>query len=158
MAVTVTYLLAGSGWSDCYIAIGDHSAHLTASYLSDALGDLVRSMVDLFGDATESTAWFAEEPGEYLWRFRRVPPDRVSVRILWFDDTPTDADAEGGKVVLAAECRLRTLAGAILAAAQEVHRQHGEEGYLQRWHDHGFPTELVARLKSLLDDGAGRSE
>jgi hypothetical protein len=158
MSVSVSYRLTGSGWAECSIETPEGGAHVTASYLSDALGDLLRAVVGILRGAPETTAIFTEEPGEYLWVFRRAPPDRVLVRILWFDDWQTQRRDERGELIFEAQCRLRTLAGASLAAAQQVLGEHGEEGYEREWVNYPFPVELMRELKRLLDEGAGRCE
>jgi hypothetical protein len=155
-AVSVTYKLTGRGWAECSVEIGDRSACLTASYLSDALGDLVGALVVLLQGAPESTVAFAEEPGEYQWRFRRLPQDRVSTQIVWHCEWPAARLADGDREVMQAECRLRTLAGAVLAASQQVIGQWRDEGYQRQWVNHPFPRELQKELKRLLDQGAGR--
>jgi hypothetical protein len=150
MAVSVTYNLTGAGWAECIIGIGDQQAHVTASYLSDALDALLRAVVGLLLGAPDTTTLFAEEPGEYRWRFRRIEPDHVGLRILWFNEFLSELPDERGKVILDGQCRLRTLAGALLAAAQRVLREHGLEGYAKQWQNHSFPGELLTKLKRLL--------
>jgi hypothetical protein len=155
MGVCVKYFLTGRGCSECTLTVDDQTAHLTATYCGDALSDLVRAVVDLLGTARESQASFMEEPGEYVWRFAKVGPDRVRIRILACSDWVRLRPAATPKKVFEAECRLRTFAGAVLSAAQEVLRTHGEDGYRREWVLYPFPTELVARLKQLLVQGAG---
>ena len=151
MGVSVTYNLTGVGWSECLVEIGDQNAHLTASYISDALGSLLDAVIGLMLGRDDMTAAFAEEPGLYRWRFMRVGVDKVNVRILWFDDTWKDRPENDGEMIIDAECRLRTLAGAVLAASQNVLAAHGLEGYRKQWVLHDFPLELQERLKRLLD-------
>lgn len=150
MGVSVAYNLTGTGWSECFITIGDQSAHVTASYLDDALGDLLRAVVGLMEGVQEITASFAEEPGEYRWGFQRTRPDKVKVRILMFDELWSNLPDEDGKVIMDAECRLRTFAGAVLSASQRVLEEHGIEGYKNQWVEHEFPLQLQARLNYLL--------
>jgi hypothetical protein len=157
VGVHVVYSLTGRGWSECTVEIGERRAHLTASYLSDALGDLLSAVVHLVRGANETTASFAEEPGEYRWRFRRVDPDQVWVRILWFNEFPNKRPDEEGEVVLDGRCRLRTFAGAVLAASQQVLREHGPDGYHRQWGNSEFPLHRQEELKRLLDEGKGSS-
>ena len=157
MAVTITYSLTGAGWAVCWVEVGDQRAHLSASYLSDALGDLLRAVVDILAGARESGAAFLEEPGEFRWRFISVGEYRLRVRILQLADWSPRLPDERGSVLLDTECRLRTFAGAVLAASQRLLVELGEEGYSQQWGEHPFPTELQERLKRLLDQGAGRA-
>ena len=150
---SVTYTLTGKGWSKCFAQIGEHSADVTASYLDDALGDLLRAIVGLMKDVEDTTASFAEEPGEYRWRFRRVAPDKVNIRILQFGELWGYKPDEEGEILLDVTCRLRTFAGAVLSASQRVLEEHGLEGYKAEWVAHDFPLDLQQELKSLLASG-----
>lgn len=90
--VQFVYRLTGTGWSEATMTIGDASTPMSASYLDDALGDLVAAAVLLPGaESTVRVSW-AEEPGEFRWVLDRSG-DQVAVRILWFealwDRTPT---------------------------------------------------------------------
>jgi hypothetical protein len=155
MAVVVKYKITGTGWSECFVEIGENSTHVTASYLDDALGDLLRAVVSLMSGVQNTTASFAEEPGEYRWRFRQILPDKLGVRILWFDELWGHRPDEEGKTIFDAECRLRTFAGAVLSASQQVLQEHGSEGYKDQWVDHEFPLDLQQQLKNLLDSNEG---
>lgn len=55
MAISVQYNLTGAGWSECIIEIRYQQAHLTASYLSDALADLLDAVTALVRGADEAT-------------------------------------------------------------------------------------------------------
>lgn len=151
MAVSVTYNLTGAGWAECLVEIGDQQACLIASYLSDALGDLLHAIKGLLYGAPDTTACFTDEPGEYRWRFHRSEPDQVRLRILRFNECFSKSPDERGEVILDGQCRLSTLAGAILAAAQRILREHGVEGYAREWKNHRFPEETVTEIKRLLD-------
>lgn len=150
MAISVQYNLIGAGWSECIIDIDDQRVHLTASYLSDALADLLDAVAAVVRGVEETTASFTEEPGEYRWRFTRVSQDRLCVRILWFHETWSDRLDKDGEVILDTECRLRTFAGAVLSASQRVLATHGLEGYREKWVKHEFPVKLQVKLQEAL--------
>ena len=150
MAISIQYNLTGAGWSECIVEIDDHQVHLTASYLSDALADLLNAVVAVVRDADQATASFTEEPGEYRWCFRRVSPDRLCIRILWFNEMWSDRPDEEGKVLLEAECRLRTFTGAVLSASQRILATYGLEGYREQWVKHEFPVKLQVKLQEAL--------
>ncbi len=151
LGVSITYNLTGAGWSECFVELGGQYAHLTASYLSDALGSLLDTVIGMMLGREETTASFEEEPGEYRWRFQRVQSDKVNVRILWFYDTYSRKPEEQGEMLLNVECRLRTFAGAALSAAQRVLAEYGLEGYREQWVMHEFPLEQQNQLKTLLE-------
>lgn len=150
MTISIEYSLIGAGWSECIVEIDDQRVHLIASYQSDALADLLDAVASMLRGADEATALFLEEPGEYRWRFKRISLDRLSVRILWFEKTWSDQSDRQGKVILEAECRLRTFAGAVLSASKRVLAQHSIQGYRKEWVKHDFPIRLQAKLKEAL--------
>lgn len=79
--VGFTYRLTGEGWSEARLTIGAASTPLSASYLDDALGDLVAAAVLLPGaESTIRLSW-AEEPGEFRWVLDRSG-DQLAVRVL----------------------------------------------------------------------------
>lgn len=86
MAMVIEYNLTGRGWAECIMEIDDRQAHITASYLSDALADLLYAVECVVRGIEDATALFIEEPGEYRWRLRRVSPDRLWVQIIEFDE------------------------------------------------------------------------
>jgi hypothetical protein len=139
------------------IAVAEKHATITASYLSDAFGDLLGAVIRVVEGQPEATASFAEEPGEYRWRFFRKEPDRLLIRVLDFPELWGDQPDEEGKVLFEAECRLHAFAGAVLSESQRLLEKHGREGYLGMWHQHEFPLEKQERLRQVLREGtAGR--
>src|SRR5687768_15532173 len=116
-----------AGWADCHIAVDGHEATVTASYLSDGIGDLAASVASLLRGAPDSTIVFAEEPGEYRWTLERRDPDRVGIHVL---ATPGLAanPGQGEIIVLDAECRLRTFAGQFASELRRLHDEFGAEG------------------------------
>lgn len=149
----VAYKLTGTGWAECALEIDGQVAVVTASYLSDALSILLQSVIDLIKGGKEAIASFEEEPGEYRWCFRRVDEQRITLRILWFEDLWDQAPAGQGRLVFEAECRLRTFAGAILSTSQRLLAEHGFAGYKEKWVKHDFPIGLMNELKRLLAEG-----
>lgn len=156
MGASVSFKLLGAGWAECHVELGGQSAAFFASYLSHPLEDLLRAMIDLLRGVPESAVVLADEPGASMWHVRRLPEGRVTVRIVECDEWRGDRTVEGREVLLDAECRLRTLAGSLLATAQEVYREHGKEGYRRDWGKCAFPMHELVELKRLLETGAGR--
>lgn len=151
MVVSVQYTLAGAGWSECICVIDDQQACLKASYLSDALADLLDAVAVVVRGADQAVAFFTEEPGEYRLRFTRMSQDRLCICILWFNEIWSDRPDSEGEVVLEVECRLRTFAGAVLSASQQVLATYGLEGYREKWINYGFPVKSHAKLREALD-------
>jgi hypothetical protein len=150
VSASFAYHLVGSGWAECTVAVDEQHPTVTASYLSDAFGDLLGAVIRIVEGQPEATASFAEEPGEYRWRFFRKEPDRLLIRVLDFPQLWGDRPDEEGKVLFEAECRLRTFAGAVLAESQRLLEKHGPEGYLGMWHEHEFPLDKREKLRQVL--------
>lgn len=146
----LVYRLTGTGWSEAWIADGDAAATVTASYLSDALGNLLAAVVALLDGAAEARCSWDEEPGEFRWLFAREG-GRVHLRILGFRELWGDEPDERGTVVFETRQDLRVLAAAVASAAERVLAEHGEEGYLAKWVDAPFPTALLGRLRAYSD-------
>jgi len=156
MSVRLRYELTGTGWAECEVEVGDQRVVATASYLSDALDELCRAVVELLRGEPSSRAAFDEEPGEYRWLFDRVAEDRVRVRVLEFRELWGNRPDAEGQLVFDAECRLRTFAGALLSELQRLLRSYGEAGYKEKWAEHGFPSRRIDQLRDLLA-GPGRT-
>jgi hypothetical protein len=153
MSVSFSYKLVARGWAECKIAIDETEATMLASYLSDAFGGLLGAVSRCLAGQPEATASFAEEPGEYRWRFFRQEPDRVLIRIISFPRLWANRPDEEGKVIFEGECRLRTFAGAVFSESQRLLEEHGVGGYLEIWRNNEFPLERHRELEQLLRRG-----
>jgi hypothetical protein len=147
--VQFKYRLRGHGWSEGRLQVGPASVELTASYLDDALGDLVRGALALARGATEVRFAWAEEPGEFRWVLVRLGRS-LSVRVLWFEDGPwSSVPDERGRELLAAACDPKAFWTAIANGARAVRDEMGTDGYKQRWVAHDFPSEQLDELLAL---------
>ena len=151
MSVNISYKLTGAGWAECALSVDDQAIVITASYLSHALESLLQGVVEIMRGQPEARASFDEEPGEYRWLFRRIEDQTLSIKILWFDELWGNEPDEKGRIMFEAACRLRTFAGAVLAASQRVIAEHGFDGYKNEWsEEHAFPEALQMELQRLL--------
>lgn len=146
--VEFDYRLTGTGWAEASIRHGDASLLLTASYLGDALGNLLHAVEDLLAGAGSSRCAWEEEPGQYWWLFERTA-DVVRLRILWFDDWVAEPD-DSGVLRFEGTVPLADLAMAIASGAEKVLAEYGVEGYLRRWVAAPFPEELLSGIQSRL--------
>jgi hypothetical protein len=151
--VTFTYRLTGTGWADADIRIGDALAHASASYLGDALGELLDAVVAVVEGEVAARASWEEEPGEYRWALDRDDAD-VRVRVLDFRESRgiVESPDEDGDVLLDQRCDLNDFATAVAGAARSVLDEYGAEGYREKWVEHDFPLESLTRLEALLGD------
>ncbi|NIK55714.1 hypothetical protein [Kribbella shirazensis] len=147
--VQFEYRVRGKGWGEGRLQVGPTSVELTASYLDDALGDLVRGALALARGAAEVRFAWAEEPGEFRWILTRLG-ESLSVRVLWFDDGPWSSQAdEHGSQLLAASCDPMTFCMAVADGARAVRDDMGTEEYKRRWAAHDFPNEHLDELLAL---------
>jgi hypothetical protein len=147
------YELTGTGWSECRVAIGDTWCQVTASYLSDALGDLAGVVEDVLRwPGVDARVVFVEEPGEYRWRFVASGNDGVRVKVIEFPDWGATAD-EAGRVILDAECGRQAIGKAVAAELRRLLAVHGLDGYREKWVNYDFPSARLAAIEELL---AGR--
>jgi len=175
-----SYKLTGHGWAECTVMDGDDASPMRVSYLSDALGDLVRAVLSLFESATSCVVeceW-TDEPGEYHWRFTRIG-DSVHVQITEQGTTRLEADTPGDdrdEILLALfegnlshvdiatlddwdEAQHVLFEGDVLLIdiATQVEREmaaildeYGVAGYKEDWIENDFPSEEYMRLCALI--------
>jgi len=148
-AVDFAYRLTGTGWSEARLADGRSSVTITASYLGDALGELLEAIGVLLGGGEQARCSWEEEPGEDRWLFDRAGSD-VRLRVLAFPDgDPLESD-DRGQVIFESTVPLREIASAIASGAQTVLDEHGQDGYLRRWVEHPFPVGHLRMIQANL--------
>lgn len=147
-----TFILEGAGWAKARLQSGEKLADVTASYLSDALGDLLRAVGKLISGSSEERSSWEEEPGEFRWIFNATE-DRTTLRVIWFnsrwhpifddygrltrhDELPDDR----GQTVFETQEPLVDVVRGIEAGAPAVLREHGRAGYREAWGSGGFPA------------------
>ena len=131
-----------AGWAKCTICVDDACATVTAAYLSTH-GKISRQQSrPRCGGIRTRRPGFKEEPGEHRWIFEPVSEGRVNVRILEFKEMWGGRPDEDGAVIFHAQCRLRTLAGAVLSELQRLERTYGLARYRQKWVEHDFPAAV----------------
>ncbi|HTO01055.1 MAG TPA: hypothetical protein VL068_10305 [Microthrixaceae bacterium] len=145
------YQLSGSGWATAHLADDVAEVTITASYLSDALRDLVDAVTLIGEGVTEVTCTWQEEPGEYYWVLNREA-DGVRLRILFFGSGGQGRTDDAGRVVFETLQPLEGLLRAVLGAVDGVLAHMTEAEYLDQWVQHSFPTESVERLRRALGE------
>ena len=146
-----TYRLTGTGWSEARLADSSNAVTITASYLGDALGDLLGALGVLLEGADRARCSWEEEPGEYRWLFERSGSE-VRLRVLAFRDQMAEEPDDQGKVVFEAQASLREMAQAIADGAQSVVDEYGEDEYLRRWIEHPFPVGQLELIRTYLSE------
>ncbi len=141
------YRVLEAGWAEGRLAHGADEVELSASYLSDALGDLIEAVALVVEGVPSTQCSWLEEPGEFRWRFLRSDGD-VLVEILWMDDW--DKLDHAGQLVFSARVPVLCLGRVVLSEAQRVLDALGPEEYRRRWIEHEFPVRPLDRLKSAI--------
>jgi hypothetical protein len=148
--VSVDYRLTGSGWSSCTIDIYGQTCVVTASYLSDALRELVSAMNHLLSGGKEARFSFDEEPGEYRWILNSILGGGLALKILAFPQLWGDKPDTEGRIVLDATCQMRVFAEAVMVSLNRLLEEHGLKGYREKWVEAEFPVEDYRILCSNL--------
>ena len=147
------YELAGAGWADAYLSDGTTSVEIPASYLCDALRDLVDAVQSLFTTNSAECVW-QEEPGEAKWIFLRKG-DSIEIRVEWWNETRTDPDRHEwqlvlDKVMFSGEAKLLDFASQVDQELQRLLDRWGLDGYLREWVEYPFPVESHQRLRRAI--------
>jgi hypothetical protein len=144
--VSIDYQLTGSGWSECTIDVFGQRCVVTASYLSDALRELVSGVNHILGGGSEARFRFDEEPGEYRWILSRITDQAVAIRILEFAELWGEKADSEGKQLFEATCPIRYVADALLQTLNALLAEHGIEGYRKKWLEAEFPKDDYLKL------------
>lgn len=150
MSLSIEYRLLKSGWAECTVRVGSASQELTASYLSDALGNLVLAATAMLAGMHSVATSFDEEPGEYRWVIERVDGTDISLQVLEFGDLWGNKPNAEGKVLIQTTCHPLVFGEAVHKAASAVLATHGVAGYKERWVEHEFPSKQLALLTDYI--------
>lgn len=155
--LSFSYHLDTAGWADATLADGARHVDLTASFLSDALGDLTRAVVTLLQGADYVVFAWLSEPGVAEWRVDRHDED-IDITITLFDDWVAYRAGRARRVgqPFTTQCPLVRLANEVLDELWQLRQTVGLDGYKQRWKAHDFPLTEYKQLKRLLQRRKGR--
>ncbi|MEP6972631.1 MAG: hypothetical protein ABI869_00645 [Actinomycetota bacterium] len=146
----IDYQITGTGWAAAAISHQESRAELGASYLTDALGDLVAAATLALSTEEEIRFSWELEPGEHRWIL--TPADGLlRVQILSFRDMDDHQDDEDGRETFGCEVSAPEFAEAVLRGAEHVQGELGLERYREQWVEHDFPQGAVDELGKLLD-------
>ncbi|MEW4212082.1 hypothetical protein Q0O85_26550 [Priestia megaterium] len=144
------YYLNGYGWAQAFIEIDSKKLEFTPSYLSDAFGDLLRSLVSLLIHEEEvATVVWDEEPSGVEWTFVRKNSDELSIKITLYEET-YEINKQKGKVVLHTDCLFIEFIKEVVREADQLLISNGILGYRNIWDLHEFPISSYLQLKDFL--------
>ncbi|MGE0026055.1 MAG: hypothetical protein AB7O78_04310 [Thermoleophilia bacterium] len=138
--ITFEFCLRSVGWADARLEIGANATEMTPSYLTDALGDLLRAVLTLTeGGSPASLTW--DEEGWWDYWSLVLDGDRVDLVLEFEREGANDFHPP-----LSGTVQLTALVRVVVDAARGILDHHGEAGYLAQWAEHPFP---VAELRAL---------
>lgn len=141
------------GWADPMVELGGTSVEMRASYLTDALGDLLNSMMLLVNGSPVAVCEWTQEPGGWRWTFIRRSETQVDVRIAFKPDVfeehwmPHDL----GEVRADSRLELREVVRALAGGARTCLDEFGASGFASQWLEHPFPRLQLEALEKWLD-------
>lgn len=150
MTLAIDYRLTGSGWADCIVRTGGKDYEISASYLSDALGNLVLAAAAVLAGAHSISVGFDEEPGEYRWAVVRTDNGTVTLTVLSFQELWGNRPDAEGTPLCSWTGHPVDLGRAVRDAAEAVLKAHGLAGYKERWAEHDFPSQQLELLKRYI--------
>lgn len=121
---------------------------MTASYLHDSLDALARSAVDLRNGSSTATVVFMDEPGEHHLILSRARDDELRVEVRWFNDWASwnMHPADQFDTVFEGRTTIPAFVSAVVGVLDDVLKEWGVDGYLQKWVEHPFPKEMHGQL------------
>ncbi len=157
------YRLVGTGWIECDVRCNGQSVTISASYLSDALGQLAAAALLLRLGAPSARVSFEEEPGEYRWAFDYPSkPTRegwkLRVRIWDFDDYKPWRSESENPPIFDELVPVEVFYSTIIDCLDGVLIEHGEAGYLEKWHRYPFPVSTLNELRRLVAEWPGQKQ
>ncbi|WP_339213849.1 hypothetical protein [Solibacillus sp. FSL W8-0372] len=148
------YKIIGIGWAICEIQTANESFTFRASYLSDALGDLLNALLSLnsdmntesYGDET-NFSWY-QEPGLTEWHIKAFDI-KSNVENLHFKINQYVDDTEKGdpETTSAFTCNYDEFVYSVVESLDRLMQKFGLVGYRAIWLDSDFPVVAYLKLK-----------
>jgi hypothetical protein len=149
--VEIDYRLGEAGSANARILHGDKCYEMPGiSYLSDALGDMAQATVSLMTGADSAIFSFQDEPGEWRWVLQRGEADSLSIRI-YRSEINFAWKLKPVVEVFYCECVVLDFVGQVFAILHTILKEHGVEGYKQRWRNFEFPIAVYQKLQLICE-------
>ncbi|KRB93810.1 hypothetical protein [Noviherbaspirillum sp. Root189] len=152
MRLKIDYRLTGTGWAECELSDEEASCVVTASYLSDALRNLVLAATAVISGFNRVAFGFDEEPGEYRWVITTSRINEIDLQILEFNELWSGKLDDEGRLLFHTRCLPDTFADAVHVAAQKILNELSAQGYEDKWSEHPFPMAQLQELGRLLEE------
>jgi hypothetical protein len=152
------YKLTGAGWAECNLNVSGKDYSFSPGYLTDALGELLQSLLDINPFYTEelyvekgSEFLWDEEPIRSEWHFHYLGEDKMSLKLTIIDD---NCCMEDRVTEIYEELSYSKFLELVLNAAEGILKEYGIVGYKNMWLMHEFPLSIFLKLKYYLDHRA----
>lgn len=149
------YELSGVGWADGFIKINTNIEHFSASYLTDALHDMLKAIISLLPELVPypvKRAQFEihEEPGGTVWSLYTIDAVHLNINIVSFEDLiqRKELDQDFNET-----CKISDFVKAVVTSLDLLLQQHGMDGYKAKWINYDFPQKEYSMLKDFLRGG-----
>lgn len=144
------YELTGVGWAEGCIEINSAIAYFEASYITDALYDMLKAVSSLVPEVSPypvSMAQFEwnEEPGGTVWTLSKIALISLHVQIKSYQDLRSKRNEI---IALDETCTIHEFISTITQTLDMLLRKYGREGYKEKWVNFDFPMDLYLKLKS----------
>ncbi len=151
MKLIFSYRLAGRD-AEAFISDGVREARMWVWHVSDALGDLLRCVVQLLEGGDDAWCVWEDDPGEHKWVFRRYG-DTIELQIRRF---PTSFSGYGApekwaEPIFGATYPLTKFAAKVRNEARRLLNEGGaqEDSHVT---GHAFPLAQYEALPRLLQE------
>jgi hypothetical protein len=149
-SVSIAFTFIGEGWADCELRLGDKHVKLTSiSYLTDALGDLLRFALMIATGADSASVSFDREPAQWhliATSLLDSASGRGPVSIAVFDTTGEQPTAPDDRVFIG-DCEALDFAQAVLIEMQRLQKSLGDQGW-----GVPYPVRALRALEAALSD------
>ncbi|WP_341320365.1 hypothetical protein NSQ62_11935 [Solibacillus sp. FSL H8-0523] len=148
------YKIIGAGWAICELQTANETFTFKASYLSDALGDLLNALLSLnsdnnpefYEDKTEFR-WY-QEPGLTVWHVKafdiKSNAENLSFRVNQYLN---DSEKGAPETTSVFACNYDELIYTVVESLERLIQKFGLVGYQVMWGDIGFPVVAYLKLK-----------
>lgn len=149
-------LRSAPGWADPTVDVGGTSLVMTASYLTDALGDLLGALMLLVNGRSVAFCEWDQEPGGWRWTFVRRSETQLEVDIAFNPDVSKEPWRPHipGEVRAAFRLPLDEVVEAIVGGARRCLDEFSAPGFAAQWIEYPFPRLQLEALEGWLATGA----
>lgn len=148
------YKIIGTGWAICELQTANETFTFRASYLSDALGDLLNALLSLNSDmntefyGNETNFSWYQEPGLTEWHIKafdiKSNEENLHFKINQYVDDTEKGDPE---TTSAFACNYDELVYSVVESLDRLMQKFGLVGYRAIWVDSDFPVVTYLKLK-----------